>query len=337
MVTFGSRAALLGLALVAVLVATLSPGPATPSADVAPVSSRTSCHGISYAQVLGHRPGYGRHYLRPYAARRYTCRAYWLPSVDAQFVPQALALDGSTAWVSGYRQVPKVGNRACRLVQISLRTGRVLHNKARITGRVGRSPLTFCRHGGGLARSGHELWLAERDRLWLIDTRNRHTLRVWRIHRPVYGSSVVLHQGRVGLMQFRKGGRQGRLHWFSRSALMRRGVVDIVGQHPNGHSVAPTGARRVPPYAQGGGWWSGHGLIRTRSWRGCGQMVLPGGRTVGVMQGIEDAQMAPHGRVWVVSEASARPYQHKGRGMVPMLSEYSAPRVFGMRKYGYCP
>ena len=84
-------------------------------------------------------------------------------------MPQGLALDGRTAWVSGYRWRKAYGDRPCRLLRVDLRTGKLLASTGQLTGSVGERRSTFCRHGGALSLDRHGLWLAEADRLWLVD------------------------------------------------------------------------------------------------------------------------------------------------------------------------
>ena len=134
----------------------------------------------------------------------------WLPHTSRWFVPQALVLDGDTAWVSGYRWNRDVADRPCRLLRVQLATGKVLLDETPLVGTAGDSKPTFCRHGGGLVKDRHGLWIAELERLWLVDparvgTGRSPVLRMWRVHRPVHGSTAVLRGDRIGLGHFSRG------------------------------------------------------------------------------------------------------------------------------------
>ena len=122
------------------------------------------CDGLSFRDVLGRPPAYGARELRRFPARQYACRAMWLPHLQQWFVPQSLALDGATAWVSGYTWHRDVADRACRLLRVRLATGTVLADQGRLVGAPGdrkrRSAGTaegWCRTGtvsGSRRRSG---------------------------------------------------------------------------------------------------------------------------------------------------------------------------------------
>jgi hypothetical protein len=313
------------------------PAPA-PAASGSP-RAETGCRGVSYDEVRGQRPAYGARRLREYPALPLACRAFWLPHTAHWFTPQAIALDGDTAWVSGYRWNRDVADRPCRLLRVDLRTGRVLVDQARLIGSVGDSAPTFCRHGGGLARDAHGLWVAERERLWLVDPARvgvdpgRAVLRMWRIHAPQSGSTVEVHDGRLALGGFRRRS-PARVGWFDLRALLRPGVTDIVGRARAASEVAPASSDRITGFVQGMTWRDG--LVLTASHRGCGQVVLPGGRRIGVMPGIEDLEFTDRNRVWVVSESAARVYQDRHGPVVPMLSEYDAAKVLALRQGGRC-
>lgn len=314
--------------------------PGSPEDEASVRGTRSGCSGLSYDDVRGPRPGYGRHELRDYPARRAGCRAFWLPHSAQWFTPQALALDGGTAWVSGYRWDRDVANRPCRLMRIDLRTGRVLVDQARLVGSAGDSLPTFCRHGGGLALDRHGLWVAERERLWLVDPvevgvhPDRAVLRMWRVHAPPEGSTVEVHEGRLALGAFARR-PTASLSWFGIRDLMRPGVTDLVGRSSNPAEIAPESSGRITGFAQGITWRNG--LVLTASHSGCGQVVLPNGLRVAMMPGIEDIAFGGGGRVWAVSESTSRAYQDDAGTVVPMLSEHDASEVLALPGDGRCP
>lgn len=319
-----------------------TPGTTRPptSAPTSAGTSRGPCHGISYRDVGGPRPSYGARTLRAYPARRYTCRAFWLPHTTARFTPQSLALGrhGRTAWVAGYKWMPDVADRPCRLLRIDLRTGKVLADQGRVVGAPGDRAPTFCRHGGGLSLDRHGLWIAEKERLWLLDpakigkSGENPVLRVWGIRPTVYGSTMVIHHGSIGLGHFR-GQSDSGISWFPLEEVLAPGVTDLVSRATGPGQLFRSSADRIPGYVQGMTWRSG--LLVTRSHPGCGQLVLPDGRRIGVLPGIEDVQFIGN-LVWMVSESSSIVYQRSHGPMVPMLSEYDAGKVLALQGSGRC-
>jgi hypothetical protein len=314
----------------------------TPTASGTPtVQTGRHCDGVHYAEVLGRPPAYGGRKLRRYPASRYACRAMWLPHLESWYVPQAIALDGDTAWVSGYTWHRNVADRACRLLHVRLSTGKVLADQGLLVGSPGGRKPTFCRHGGGLVRDRHGLWVAEKERLWLVDparvgSRARSVVRVWAIRKPVYGSSAVLRNGGIGLVHFRRA-PQGRISWFRIDDLLRAGVHDLVGKATDASQVAPYTTAQVPGAVQGMTYRPGHpGLLVSAYRRGCGVLIQPDRSAIDVMPGIEDFEFTRGNRLWVVSESSSRIYQRKGGAVTPMLTEYDAGKVMGLPKGHGC-
>lgn len=130
------------------------------------------CDGVRRADVVGTAPAYldAGIPLARYANDQAVCRAVWLPRLDRQFVPQGLAVEGHTAWVSGYRWRPGYGHRSCQLVHVDLRTGRQLGFQRRLDAALPGTGRVTCKHGGGLRLDQYGLWVAETKRLWLVDT-----------------------------------------------------------------------------------------------------------------------------------------------------------------------
>ena len=78
----------------------------------------------------------------------------WIGGKRGRFVPQGLAVAGSTGWVTGYDGSAPAGERACRLVRLDLRRLEVVRTQARIAGRVPGRGSTYCRHGGAVVADG---------------------------------------------------------------------------------------------------------------------------------------------------------------------------------------
>jgi hypothetical protein len=327
------------LALLAAAVLTLGTGAtgctdggADPAPGATGPDGRPGCRGVTMAEVRGPAISYADGPLADVPGSNTLCAAYWLPGADRRFVPQALALDGNTVWVSGYRFDFTDSARRCTLTRVSQRTGRPVASLAAISGAVGERPAKSCRHGGGLALTDEGLWVSETVRLWLLDpdlvgTGRDPVLRVWGIVAPARGSVLVHDRGRLGLGQFVPGGGRGDIDWFDVDDLMAPGVLDLTAGAPAPGQVGPV--RRTPglPWLQGG-TMGPHGLYLTQSTTRCGALRLPGGRTVGVAPGTEGIELDDHGDLWAVSESGARTYQTRGgRPLVPMLARYDATRL----------
>jgi hypothetical protein len=291
------------------------------------------CSGVGAADVRGPHPAYASGDLAVVPGADAVCRALWLPRADHWFVPQGVALDGHTAWVSGYRWRPGYGNRPCRLIQVDLRTGRLLADQPRLEGAVPGCPRTFCRHGGGLALTDAGLWVAETQRLWLVDPDRvggpDAVRRVWRIEPPVSGGSLVAGRaGRFGLADFHRGRASG-LHWFDYRDVLDPAVRSL-GEEPGGPSRAVALRRtEAPRYAQGGavdpsGPASPY-LVSSVST--CSMLLTPVGRRVATGPGLEGVAFDGRGGLWAVLESGTRPYQRMGRALVPMLVRYDVRRL----------
>jgi hypothetical protein len=291
------------------------------------------CTGVTLGDVRGPQPDYVRGELDPFPGSDAVCRALWLPRADRWFVPQGVALDGRTAWVSGYRWRAGYGNRPCRLLHVDLRTGRLLGDQPRLDGAVPDGPPVFCHHGGGLAMDEHGLWVAETRRLWLVDpARVGHpdaVRRVWRLDRPVSGGLLVTgREGRFGLGDFSLT-RDSGMHWFRFADLLAPGVTTL-GAEPAGPSRVPALRRTVAPrYAQGGAVDPDgpRAAYLTTSLSTCGLLLTPDGRALALGPGAEGIAFDGHGGLWAVLESGARSYQEQGRPLVPMLVRYDVDQL----------
>jgi hypothetical protein len=302
-----------GLAAVALalLLAGCSDSPGTPKVPDAPRAEAGRCAGIGYDEVRGAAPGNARAPLRDYPAAAGVCAAYWLSPVDDGFVPQSVEIDGTTAYVGGYGWVPERTERACQLARVDLRTGRTTAFVERIEAPVYGPEPTYCRHGGGLELTGDGLWVAEFERLWLLDpARIGHgdpVLRVWRIARPVLGSTMAIQGNRLGLALHRNG-KSGRIWWFALDAVLAPGVTEV-----SGHLTT----RRTPQRLQGM-TATGRGTWFSSSTTHCAELRAPGRHVVSFVPGAEDVEVV--GRdLWTVSEAGAEPYLDDHEQVVPQL------------------
>ncbi len=290
-------------------------------AAVDPVVAR-GCGPVGLDDVQGPRPAAATR-LRPYRLQRAACSAYWIAELEDDFVPQGLNLRGDRAFVSGYLRVPKVSQRACQLVEVDLATGRTVAFVRRWEANVYGDRPTYCRHGGGTALTRHGLWVAEAERLWLLDPDALETgdpvKRVWRLGPGIKGSTLGAHGGELSLASYRVGGR-GRTATFGIADLMRPGVtvVDL-------RRAASRG--RVPARLQGLDV-TAEGAWRVSSRITCGLVKLPGGEVRDLVPGAEDL-VVTDALVWTVSEASATAYRSDDGAFVPALLAFERSAVEG--------
>jgi hypothetical protein len=317
---------LLGATLAGLLLA------ACTSTDAPTAAGRPGCTGVTYAEVRGPAPAYGPDELGSFTGDGAVCAAYWLPGVDERFVPQGIAVDRGSVWVSGYQWSRRHHARLCGLVRVDRRTGRPLARERLVAGAVGHRDLRVCRHGGGLASTSDGLWLLETRRLWLLDpelvgTGTDPVRRGWLLLDPLRGSVLVEGDGSLGIGGFSATRRQS-IHWFDRDELLSPGVLDLTVEAPGPHQVGARHTTRAPTHLQGADVGRG-GTWMTRSNTCCGAVVAPSGRRVAAPPGIEDLELAGHD-LWAVSESGTKGYQERGgRPMVPMVLRLDADDVLG--------
>ncbi|QYJ03832.1 hypothetical protein KUV85_16135 [Nocardioides panacisoli] len=297
--------------LAAVTACTAAEPPATEDRPVA------GCGPPTRDDVGGTAPAYLRGALDRFPNDESMCAARWLPHTDSEFVPQGLVVRGRTAWVSGYDH-GAVGHKYCRVLRIDLRDGERVTQRARVGGQVGHRDPVGCRHGGGLSRDEHGLWLTEKRRLWLLDPDTLATKRAWAIVLPVWGSTV-LHdaRGRLGLVGW-SDHRRARLHWYDPQDLLADGVIEV-------RRGAAAGRRWVPPRTQGAFWGAPAGgeprVWFVRSTTRCGELKA-GQRRRGFIPGAEGTALGEE-HLWVLSESTSAPYWRRGgRPLVPQLARF---------------
>ncbi|TIC89308.1 hypothetical protein E8D34_02155 [Nocardioides sp. GY 10113] len=309
------------VALVPALVAGCSSAPGSPEPR--------GCGPVAYAEVAGRAPGYLDPPLAATPNDHALCAGTWLPPTRAEaaagaaFVPQGLAVRGRTAWVGGHDDGP-VGGKFCRVLRLDLRTGRREADSGLVEGPTDGGAGARCRHGGGLALDEHGLWLAERVRLWLLDPGTLEVRRSWALEAPVWGSVLILDgRGRLGVVGYRER-RPAAVHWYPTATLVEPGLTSVTAELASRVS-------RAPHSAQGAFWADLDGAGRARAWfvqstTRCG-VLRTGARRLGFLPGAEGTSYH-RGRLWVVSEATARPYfSLGGRPVVPELARYDVTRL----------
>jgi len=276
-----------------------------------------ACGPLRYAEVRGRAPRYlDERALGRFRNDRAVCAGVWLPA-DHGFVPQGVVVHGGSAWVSGFDGSGRPGDRYCMVERVDLRTGKRLGSVEGVAGRVGPRDPVKCRHGGGLVRDEHGLWLVETRRVWLIDPATLEVERAWALVEPLRGSFALLDgEGRLGLGRWHPR-RAAQVDWFDTDDLVSSSALDLTIEMAEGATPAP---RR----SQGGVWarleggpaaWFAQSVTR------CGVLVGPEGtRRRAFVPGAEGMDLVGEDTLWVVSESGTRPYQELGgRPVVPML------------------
>jgi hypothetical protein len=276
------------------------------------------CGPLRYDEVRGRAPSYlDRRVLGRFRNDHAVCAGLWLPA-GRGFIPQAVSVRGRTAWVSGFDGSGLPRDRFCMIERVDLRTGKRLGSLEAIDGQIGtRDPVT-CRHGGGLVRDEHGLWLVETRRVWLIDPATLEVDRLWALTEPLRGSFALLDgDGRLGLGRWHPR-RAAQVDWFDTGELVASSALDITPEMAEGATPAP---RR----SQGGVWAAldGHRAAAwfTQSVTRCGVLVGPEGtRRRAMVPGAEGMDLVGDDALWVVSESGTKHYQELGgRPVVPML------------------
>jgi hypothetical protein len=286
--------------------------------DPRPGAERPGCGPVAYDEVRGRAPAYlDGAGLDRFPNDHAVCAGVWLRTGQG-FVPQGVAVAGRTAWVSGFDGDAPLHHRYCIVERVDLRTGERLGRLDPVAGRVGdRDPLQ-CRHGGGLVRDDHGLWLVETSRLWLIEPETLQVRRVWALAEPLRGSFALLGgDGRLGIGRWYPH-RTAQVDWFDTDDLVASGAVDITLALAGGSTPAPRST-------QGAVWGSfgghGPGAWFVQSVTRCGVLVGPEGtRRRAFVPGAEGMDLVGDDSLWVISESGTKHYQDLGgRPVVPML------------------
>jgi len=279
---------------------------------------RGGCGPIEFADVRGEPPSYlETHQLDRFPNDHAVCAGVWLRTGQG-FVPQGVVVEGGTAWVSGFDGNAPLHERYCILERYDVRTGARLGRLDPVAGQVGdREPLS-CRHGGGLVRDHHGLWLVETSRLWLIEPETLDVQRVWALAPPLRGSfSLIDGQQRIGIGRWYPHD-PARVDWFDTDQIVGSGVLDITIAMSSGHTAAPRATQ--------GGVWAALGGRPAAPWFAqsvtrCGILAGPEDtRRRAFVPGAEGMDLVGDDSLWVISESGTQHYQRLGgRPVVPQL------------------
>jgi hypothetical protein len=282
------------------------------------LDAHDGCGPISYDDVRGRPPSYlDRSELDRFPNDHAVCAGVWLRTGQG-FVPQGVTVAGGTAWVSGFNGAAPLHERYCIIERVDVRSGKVLDRLDPVSGQVGDRDPVSCRHGGGLVRDQHGLWLVETSRLWLIDPETLDVDRVWALAPPLRGSFAVFDgAGRLGVGRWYPH-RRAQVDWFDTDAFAGSSVLDITQAMASASTSAPAGT-------QGAVWASLGGKPATawfaRSVTRCGILVGPAGtHRRAFVPGAEGMDLVGDDSLWVISESGTKHYQRLGgRPVVPML------------------
>ena len=275
----------------------------------------SGCSGVTASAVIGAHPSslLLQRELATFPNSDAVCRAYWIPALDAGFVPQGLAfLGGGQALISGYTNSTK----RCRVVLLNLATGNgnTLYN----------SPTSDCKHGGGIqVDAAGRIWLADTDHLFLLDRAKllagtNPVLRL--ITLKISGSFLAGGQdGTLWIGEFEKN-KAGRILQYPISLLLQAVAI--------GEKQA-INQRSTPPLDQGAAF-ANTALWTTSSTSRCGALALlpavgPPAPSKGFAPGAEEIEFAPDGTLWGVSEAGTLEYPLAP--FFPVLAQYDASKL----------
>ena len=298
---------------------TTEPAGPVAGSGVAGAPEPSGCGPVAYDDVRGRAPSYGPRELSRFANDHAMCAGLWLPGADGWLVPQGMAVADGLAYVAGFDGTQTGRHRLCTIESVDVRTGKLVSRAYPVVGQVGPREPTECRHGGGVLVDEHGVWLAETQRLWLLDPTTLEVRRVWAIDEPVRGSFAVWgRHGELGLGRFRPES-PARLWWYDVDRLLDSSAYEIEASDAR-RAVA------VPPRAQGAIWAElggvGPGLWFATSTSSCGVLVGPDGHRRAFIPGAESMSLVGPDELWVVSESGSRLYQRAGRPMTPMLARF---------------
>ena len=311
------------VALAALLLAT---GCTSAAPNESELRSMGGCGPVTYDEVRGQRPTYGPDQLTYFTNAQDMCAGRWVPGASEWLVPQGMTVADGTAYVASFDGTKLAGQRLCTMQSMDLETGELIRSRYPVVGRVGPRQPTECRHGGGVVADKHGLWLAETQRLWLLDPdaeaptgvgadgAGARIVRRARRRRPARAGPLPGGQPCPTLVVRRR--RAARLD----GVRARRGGRRRRGPDPAGHPGRDLGEL--------GG--VGPGLWLARSNTSCGVLVGPDGRSRAFVPGAEGMALTGPDHLWVVSESGSRLYQDKGRPMTPHLARFD---TFGITEW----
>lgn len=276
------------------------------------------CNGLTTAEVKGPFPPTYRGLppLARFPNDKAACEAVWVPSLDAGFVPQGLALPGDgTALVSGYIWLGDEDEESCRIMRIDLATGVTLAQRA-----FGRNQ---CRHGGGIAIDPiGRIWLADTHVLILLEGGIHSNPRPIALKGGLNGSFLIEKPWGLSIGD----NDSARLYTYSYEQL------DTALQRPDPQITARSRPSTSLPRRPQGGDFDGEGTLWVSSSTArCGKLSksadsLRFGPGLGFGPGAEEIEFDfVEGSLWAVFEAGTKKYVK--RPFFPLIARFSAGRI----------
>ena len=300
-----------------------------------PALTQSGCGPQSFREIRGRVPRYLARKLDHFPNDDALCDGLWLPRAQANFTPQGLAVDGQTAYVSGYDGGGGLGTRFCRVQRVDLRSGRFLTEVGPVDGAVGtRTTCDLPTRRRSAARPPRAVAGGDRP---TVAARCGHAAGRARVGTDRAGPRLVR-----GARRRRTAGSRWLPPWRAGPALLVR-----AGGCARRRRARPD-RRRRRRHAAGAGLGAGCdlGRPRARSGRGLVRYVAHLLRGAG-----RPRRLAPRFRAgrrghrpaatvvrsWALSESATRPYQLAGgRPVVPMLSRFDVSEGLGDWKRPTC-
>lgn len=260
------------------------------------------------APILGDAPSYSPRApsVVPNAA---AIRArIWAPRLDDGWVPQGVAFDDGTLWVSAYQSTdPKVDSGPCRVFKVNIADG----------GMAGQFDLpAVCGHAGGLAHTGDRyLYVADGNYLFRVDTQAALAAgkcvdlgcSTLPLRGTVRATFVAYAKRTLWLGESTPAGQAGHL-WQIPEERMLAIISGAGGVLDESSAVVVTplaGQSRGAAITRDGALW----VTQSDEKSGRLQKIEPGSgkalQEYAMPPGTEDIDFAPDGTLWAVSEAGA--------------------------------
>ena len=280
-----------------------------------------------YADILGAKPAYLTTPTSEFANMQAASNQIWVPGLDDEYVPQGLAIDGRSLLVSSYRSGDVKQTRGpCRIFRVDMESGReIAHFDAPAA----------CGHAAGLANvSGGLLVLADIHDLWRIDLeqafKDGNTRRALRGHVKLAGElegHFATFDGAdlwIGMYTVTKDAARAKMH-----RLALRVFDEFDGRAIDEKQALET--IPVPPLGQGAAF-DGEKLWMAASSSRIGALYCLDRRTgaviarYAILNGIEGIAFDEARKLWAVSEAGSKKYQHWPQ-LLPILFQVDIAKL----------
>lgn len=278
------------------------------------------------AETLGKKPDYLQGVTASFPNDQAVTAKIWAPGLEDGFAPQGLAVVGRHVLVSAYQDTDS-GRPACRVFRLEVETGK---------------PAGFfdmpaaCRHAGGIAYiGGGNVVVADTRQLWRVELES--ALKTGRAEGSIrgmirlptgMGAAFTFFDGKdpwVGVYTVVKDAANAKIYRIDMATFDR-----FDGQVITWENAVET--LSIPALAQGGVFDAAGDIWLSASSSQIGALyrierdtgkVLARYETV---TGIEGISFDSRGKLWAISEAGARKYQH-WKTQFPMIFEIDVAKL----------